>query len=135
QDQVAVGMDGTGIQPLHIQFFDGGKGFRGVALVEDLFELAIADGVENQAVLITQDLFLLLIAKTAPGHLVGVGSGALADAAPAHEDLGLQEQLSLTGFALHVIDGITVLYIGIEAENHPLLMMASSRFAFPLKEL
>ena len=42
----------------------------------------------------------------------------LADTAPPHKDLRLQQHVTLTRFALHVIDGIFVLDVGIEAKNH-----------------
>jgi hypothetical protein len=42
----------------------------------------------------------------------------LTDTPPFHEDLGLQQGLALAGFALHVIDNVIVLDIGIEAKNH-----------------
>jgi len=61
---------------------------------------------------------LLLISEIAFGDLLGVGSGAFSDAAAAHKDLGLQDKLILARFTLHVIDGVTLLDVGIETENH-----------------
>ena len=48
----------------------------------------------------------------------GIGSRFLANAAAAHENLGLQKEFPFTRLALHVIDRVAVLDVGIEAENH-----------------
>ena len=57
--------------------------------------------VEHQAVLLAQDLLFFLVGEVRALRLVGVGSGALANAAAAHEDLGLQQHLALAGPADH----------------------------------
>ena len=53
-----------------------------------------------------------------PAQLVAVRGGALADAAAAHEHLGLQQKLAFAGFALHVVDGVAVLNVGVKSEDH-----------------
>ena len=57
-------------------------------------------------------------AEQIPGGLLGVGGRVFADAAPADEDLRLQQEVVRARLALHVIDGIGVLDIGIESKNH-----------------
>src|SRR5205807_2014329 len=76
------------------------------------------DGVEHQAVLLAQDLFLLLVGEAGALRLLPVGSGTLANAPSADEDLGLEKQIGFAGLALHVIDRVFVLNVGIEAKDH-----------------
>ena len=74
--------------------------------------------------LVAQDLLFLLIAEAALAGLLRVGGGAFADAASTHENLGLQQQLVFTGFALHVVNRIVVLHICIKAKNHEICFQA-----------
>src|SRR5579859_8118366 len=87
-------------------------------MVEDTVEFAFADGVEHKTVLLAELLFLLSVPELSFLSLAGVGSGLLADAAPAHENLGLQNEFAFTCLALHVIDRVAMLHVGIKAENH-----------------
>ena len=48
----------------------------------------------------------------------GIRDGSLADAAAAHENLGLQQLLSLPRLTLHVVDGVFVANIGVKTEDH-----------------
>jgi hypothetical protein len=68
--------------------------------------------------LFAQLLLFLRISELSIGPVRRVGRGLLADAAPADEDLGLQQALAFAGFALHVVNRIYVLDVGIEAKNH-----------------
>ena len=110
-------MDGGGVDPFDVQLLDGGQDF-GFGAIEDALQLAFANGLEHQAMLIAQLLLFLRIAETGLHGRAGVGDGALADAASANEDLGLEQLFALAGFALHVVDGVAVLDVGIEAKNH-----------------
>jgi hypothetical protein len=47
---------------------------------------------------------------------LGVRRRSLADAVAFYEDLRLQEQIVLTRFALHVVDGLSYFGVGIESE-------------------
>src|SRR4029077_3273213 len=79
---------------------------------------ALANGIEDEPVLVAQDLFFLLIGEIAFGDLLGVGSRSFADTTAAHEDLGLQNQLIFPSLALHVVDRVALFYICVKAENH-----------------
>src|SRR6266849_2081126 len=81
--------------------------------------MAIADGIEHQAVLVAQAQLFLLVGKTSR-QLVSVWAGAFPDAAATHEYLSLQEEFAFAGLALHVVDGVALLDIRIKAENHAL---------------
>jgi hypothetical protein len=85
--------------------------------------MSIANGIEHQAVLIAQDLLLLVVGKASFRHLLCVRGGSFPHAAAAHENLSLQQQLTFTGFTLHVEDRVIVLYVGIETENHDELLL------------
>ena len=106
------------VQPLDVEFLLRSQGLGSLALVEDLLQVAVTDGVEHQAVLLAQDLLLALIGETCARSLLSIRSRAFANAASAHEDLGLQQHLAFARLALHVIDGVVVLDVGIEAKNH-----------------
>ena len=75
---------------MHIKFFDRGENFRGFALIENVVQVAVAYGIQHQSVLITQDLFFLLIGKATARELFSVRRRSLPDTASAHEHLGLQ---------------------------------------------
>jgi hypothetical protein len=47
-----------------------------------------------------------------------IGDSALTDAPAAHENLSLEQFFALTGLALHVVDGVDVLYVSVKSENH-----------------
>ena len=68
--------------------------------------------------LIPQNRLFFLVGKVWALRLFGVGGGAFADAASAHEHLRLQQEVALSGLALHVIHGVFVLDVGIEAKDH-----------------
>src|SRR6185369_13158180 len=108
-----------GVQPLHVELFDRSQRLGRVALVEDVIQMAVTDRVEDQAMLVAQAVLFLLVGKTSR-QLVSVGSRALADAATANEHLGLQQKLALAGLALHVVDGVALLNVGVKAEDHAL---------------
>ena len=110
-------MNGFGVGPLQVKLLDGGKCFRGVALVENIIKPAFAYRIHHQAMLITQHLFFLRVRNPARLQLFGVRSRPLAYAASADENLGLQ-QIVFPCFALHVVHSIFMLNVGIEAENH-----------------
>ncbi len=113
-------MDGFRIKPLNVEFLLRGQALGGLALVEDVRQKTVADGVENQPVLIAENLLLLLIGKARLLRLLGVRSGALANATSADKHLGLQQHLAFARLALHVVDSVFVLDVGIEAKNHGL---------------
>ena len=79
--------------------------------------MAIADSIEHETVLIAKTMFLLLVGKAAC-NLVTVRSGSFADTTAAHEYLGLQQKFAFARLALHVIDGVPLLDVGIKAEDH-----------------
>src|ERR1051326_8688585 len=118
-------MDRLGVEPLHVQFFDRGERLWSFSLVEDIIDVPIADRVEHHAVLVAQNLFLLLVGESGLSSLVGIGSRALADAASAHEDLRLQEKFVLTRLTLHVKNRILMLDIGIEPKDHVISLTCS----------
>jgi hypothetical protein len=115
--EITVGVNGRGVLPLDVQLFDGGQGF-GFGAVEDVIQLAFANGFEDEAMLVAQLLLFLSVTKAGFQGGVGVGNCLLADTSAAHEDLGLEQFFALAGFALHVVDGVAVFDVGIEAENH-----------------
>lgn len=114
--QAAIGVDGLGIQPLHLELFDGRERFRFLA-VENTIELAFADRVQHVPVLFAEQLLLLLVGLSLAGR-GGVGNRLLADAASTDKNLGLQQQLALSSFALHMVNRVRVLDVGIKAKNH-----------------
>ncbi len=69
-------------------------------MIEDVFEFAFANGFEHEAVLVAQLLLFLRIAESGLHGGSGVGDGALADAAAAHENLRLQKNFSLSRASL-----------------------------------
>src|SRR5207249_778573 len=110
------------------------QALRRFTLIEDFIQLAFTNGIQHQAVLVTQDLLFLLIAKTAAGCFIRIRSCPLSHTAPADEHLGLQEQLVLSRLALHVVHGVVMLDIGIEAKDHVMAFRRCiSRSMFPLK--
>jgi len=68
--------------------------------------------------LVAELLLFLGIAETGLGGGGGIGDRLLADAAAADEDLGLEQFFALAGLTLHVVNGVAVLDVGIEAKNH-----------------
>ena len=64
-----------------------------------------------------QHLLFFLVGETGLRCQFGVGCGALADTAPANEDLGFKELLALPGFTLDVVHGTVLLDVGIEAKD------------------
>jgi hypothetical protein len=46
------------------------------------------------------------------------GSGVFAETAAFYEDLGLKELVVFTDLGLHVINGVAILDVRIEPENH-----------------
>src|ERR1019366_1912892 len=97
-------------------------------MVEDVVEFSFANRVEHQSVLLTEQLLFLGVSGLCFAVLAGVGSGLLADAAATHEDLGLQQEFAFTRFALHVVDRVAVLHVGIEAENHREITLSEPGF-------
>ena len=71
--------------------------------------------------LIPKNLLFLLVGEPSRSPLVCIRCGALAYAASSYKDLGLQEQLIFACFALHVINSVAMLHIGIEAKDHAIL--------------
>ncbi len=114
--QVAIRVNGLGIKPMNIEFFDRGEGLR-LLTVQCLIQLAFSNRVENETVLLAELLLFLRVAEDVR-RFVRVRSGFLADAASADKHLRLQQTLAFTCFTLHVVDGVTMLDVGIEAENH-----------------
>src|SRR5579864_228442 len=119
-------VDGMRVQPLNLNLFDLRQGFWGLAL-ENLFQPAFADSIQDQAVLLAENLLFLLVGKVGTLGLLRVWSGALADAASLHEHLRLQQQVGFAGLALNVIDRAVVLDVGIEAKNHAGELSVSSK--------
>ena len=72
--------------------------------------------------LVAEHGFFLLVGKERIDGAVGVRSCPFADAAAAHKHLGLKQELALAGFALHVVDSIAVLHVGVEPENHGIFL-------------
>src|SRR5271167_4020896 len=103
---------------MHIEFFRGGQLFRRFLLIENRIELAVANRVKHQAMLIAQDLFLLLVGKAAAGGLFGIGSSPLANTTATNEHLGLEKKLAFASLALYVEDRIIVFNVRVETENH-----------------
>src|SRR5437588_11490193 len=111
-------MNRIGIYPLQIEFFNTGQRLRRVALVENAFQLAIPNRIQDHAVLVAKHLFLLLIVESALRQSLRIRSSAFADAPPPHEYLCLQDLLAFARFTLHVINRAFVFYVRIETENH-----------------
>lgn len=110
-----------GIEPMHVQFLNGGQTFCRVPFIEGSVQTAITDRIEDQAMLIPKNLLFLLVGEPSRSPLVCIRCGALAYAASSYKDLGLQEQLIFACFALHVINSVAMLHIGIEAKDHAIL--------------
>ncbi len=72
--------------------------------------------------LVTKNLFFLLIAETTAGDLVSVRICPLSNAATAHKYLGLQQKLVFASLALHVVYRIPMFHVGIETKNHVLFI-------------
>ena len=87
-------------------------------MVQNVVQLPFPDRIQNQAVLLAELLLFLRIAELDFGRFGSIGRGSLADAASAHKNLCLEQQIAFTRLALHVINRVHVLHIGIEAENH-----------------
>jgi hypothetical protein len=115
--QISIRMNRGSVLPLDVQLFDGGQGF-GFGVIENAVELPFADGFEDEAVLVAKLLLFLRVAEVDFLGRSRVGNRLLADALSAHEDLRLKQFFALARFALHVIDGVAVFDVGIEAENH-----------------
>src|SRR5215475_4374938 len=111
-------MYGVRVQPLDVEFLLGGQALVRLAVVEYLFQLPVPDGVKDEAVLIAQNSFFLLIGEIRALGLISVWRRPLADTAALHEDLGLQQQVGFPRLTLYVIDGVFVLDVGIEAKDH-----------------
>jgi len=115
--EIAVSVNRGGVFPLDIEVFDSGQGF-GFSAVEDVFQLAFANGFEHEAMLVAELLLFLGIAEAGLSGGVGVRYGPLADAPTAHEHLSLEQFFALARLALHVVDGVAVFYVGVKAKNH-----------------
>jgi hypothetical protein len=63
-------------------------------------------------------LLLLGIARLTLGRRPGIGSRFLSDASSTHKYLCLEQLFSLARFTLHVVDGVAMLNVGVEPENH-----------------
>jgi hypothetical protein len=68
--------------------------------------------------LFLQQLMHQVIGKIGTGMMLGIRICMLANAASPHEHLRLKQLLGLAGFALDVVDGGVVFYVGVETENH-----------------
>ena len=115
--QITIGVNRGGVLPLDVKLFNAGQGF-GFRTVEDVIQLPFPDGFEDEAVLVAQLLLFLGIPKTGFERGGRVGDRFLADAPSAHEDLSLKQFFALARFALHVVDGVAVFDVGIEAKDH-----------------
>jgi hypothetical protein len=104
---------------MKVQLFNSRQGFRSFALIENIVQATVPDGIEHHAMLVAQTQFLLLVGKTT-GQLVPVGSRVFPDAAAAHKYLGLQQQLAFARLALHVVDGVSLFDICVKTEDHAL---------------
>ena len=93
------------------------------------------DDVEHLAVLVPQDLLLLLVRKISARDLLGIGRCLFPDAAAAYEHLGLQDEFVFARFALHVINGIALLHIGIKTKNHAISIHNSRNACMSVKTL
>jgi len=114
--EVAIGVDRLGVEPLHFELLDSGECFRFLA-VEDAIELAFPDRIEHVPVLFAEQLLFLLVSLSLAGR-GGIGNCFLADAASTDKNLRLQQQLALSSFALHMVNRVRVLDVGIKAKNH-----------------
>ena len=83
-----------------------------------LIEFPFPNGIEHETMLLAQLLFFLRVPELDFGRLAGIRRGLFAHAAAAHENLRLQQTFAFTRFTLHVVDGVAMLHIGIEAKNH-----------------
>jgi len=83
-----------------------------------LLDGASAGGIDEAFVLRFQQFVQPLFGKIRDVYVIGVRGGELAEAAPFEKNLGLEEFIELPRFALDVIDGVAVLYVRIEAEDH-----------------
>ena len=87
-------------------------------MVQNAIQLPFPDRVQYLAMLLAQLLLPLRVSDLWLPCRGRVGNSLLADTASTHEDLRLQQQITLARLALHVVDSVTVFYVGIEAENH-----------------
>jgi hypothetical protein len=63
-------------------------------------------------------LLFLVIAKTGLSGGSRIGNCLFADAPSPDEYLGLKQFFALARFTLHVVDGVTVLYVRVKSKNH-----------------
>ena len=87
-------------------------------MIKNVVQLSFANGFEDEAMLVAQMLLFLGVAEIGLLRGSSIRNGFLADTPSTHEDLRLQQFLALARFALHVVDGVAVFDVGIEAENH-----------------
>src|ERR1700739_2783279 len=102
---------------MHIQLLHGCQGLW-LRAIQYAVEFALPDRIQHQPVLLAKLMLLLCVAGLPLARLGGVGFGPLANAASADEYLGLEQQFSLARLALHVVDGVAMLHVGIEAKNN-----------------
>ena len=105
-------------QPLNIEFLDRSQRLRRLPFVEYLLKLSIANGIEDNPVLLAQNFFLFLIGEAWALGLFCIRGCAFTDTASADENLCLQEHVGLAGLALHVVNRVLVLDVGIKAKDH-----------------
>src|SRR5438067_1899856 len=106
------------VQPVNFKFLDRRQRFRRVTLVKNLLETTFANRIQHQPMLLPQNLFLLLVGEMRAVRLFAIRGCAFADTASFYEDLCLQQEIRFSRLALHVVNRVLVLNVGIEAKNH-----------------
>ena len=69
------------------------------------------------AVLFAEQLLFLLVGLPL-ARRGGIGNRFFSDTTSTDKNLRLQQQLAFASFALHVVDGVRVLDVGVESKNH-----------------
>ena len=87
-------------------------------MVQHALQLPFPDRIQHQSVLLAQFVLFLGVSESAFSGFAGVRFGPFSNTAAANEHLRLQQKLPFAGFTLHVIDGVVMLDVGIEAKNH-----------------
>src|SRR5579872_4711633 len=70
QNQIAISMYGGGVEPMHIEFLDGGQRFGSQLSIENTVQSPVTDRVEHQAVLLAKNLLFLLVSEAGLGSLI-----------------------------------------------------------------
>jgi len=90
----------------------------GDRILQSHFQLAFPDRVHHEQVLLLEQLVHALFGEFRFRGDLTIRGRALPYATAGYENHRLKQMGSLPGLALHVINDVAVLYIGIKTEDH-----------------